>query len=148
MIYALESLHKVQDEIWPLFQAAWGEVDQLADHMELDPDWDKAKQMEDMGMWRTYTSRNEEGEMVGFICVIIQSLLHSKGNYHAMTDVAYVKPEYRGKFKTLLTLVEEDLKEEGVKWFSFVLKSWDKRGKFLEDMGFTLFENTYQKKVN
>jgi len=148
MIYALESVDQVKDDIWPLLQACWEEVDQLAEHMELDPDWEKFQQLQDMGMLRTYTSRNNEGEMVGFICVIIQSLLHSKGNYHAMTDVAYVKPEYRGKFTTLLSLVEEDLKEEGVGWFSFVLKSWDKRGKFLEDMGFTLFENTYQKKVN
>ena len=148
MKYSLEVLSKIKDEMFPLFKAAWDEVDQLAEHVELDPDWDKIWQLEDMGMWRTYTSRTDEGELVGLICVIVQNLLHSKGNYHAMTDVSYVKPEHRGNFKTLLSLVEQDLKEEGVKWFSFTLKSWDKRGGFLEKMGFTLHENVYQKVVN
>lgn len=145
MIYSIEPILKIRTEIWPLFQAAWGEVDQLAEHVELDPDWNKAGQLEAMGMWRTYTSRTDEGELVGFICSVIQPLLHSKGNYHAVTDVAYVKPEYRGNFKTLLGLATEDLKAEGVKWFSFTLKSWDKRGAFLESAGFTLHENIYQK---
>ena len=148
MIYSLEVLSKIKDEILPLCKAAWDEVDQLKAVTEFNTDWDKIFALEEMGMWRTYTSRTDEGELVGLICVLVQNQLHSKGLYHAMTDVAYVKPEHRGNFKTLLSLVEEDLKEAGVKWFSFTLKSWDKRGDFLEKMGFTLHENVYQKVVN
>ncbi len=145
MIYSVEPILKIQHEIYPLFEAAWAEVDQLAEHVPLDPDWEKAGQLEEMGMWRTYTSRTDDGELIGFICVVIQSLLHSKNNYHATTDVAFVKPEHRGRFKTLLDLAQEDLKEQGVKWFSFTLKSWDNRGDFLDIMGFKLHENVYQK---
>jgi hypothetical protein len=149
MIYTVESLRTIKEEIAPLFKEAWDEVDQLAEHMPLDPDWEKAYLLEDSGMWRTYTQRTEDsGELVGFICMIIQSVLHSKGNYHAVTDVAYVKPKHRGGFVTLLNLAEEDLKEEGVKWITFTLKAWDKRGGFLEKLGYNLFENIYQKAVN
>jgi len=148
MNYCLESIKTLRTEIYPLFEAAWNEVDQCAEHMPLDPDWERTEMLEDMGMWRTYTLRTDEKELVGFICVLVQPLLHSKNHFHAFTDVAYVKPEHRGQFKKLLAIAEDDLKEEGVTWFSFVLKSWDKRGAFLEDMGYVLHENNYQKKVN
>lgn len=148
MIYSLESIIKIQQEIEPLFKAAWDEVDNFADHVELDPDWEKAGQLELLGMWRTYTSRNDEGELVGFICVIVQSLMHSKNNYAAITDVAYMVPEYRGKFRNLLELVEQDLKEEGVKSLTVNLKSWDDKGKFLTDNRYNHTENVYIKMVN
>ncbi len=148
MIYSIESAYDVQEEISPLLQAAWDEVDQLAEHMELDVDWEMYQKLEDVDMLKLYTARTEEGELVGFVCMHIQPIMHSKGNYHALTDTSYVKPEHRGDFKTFLNLIEEDLTEEGVVWFSITLKAWDKRGKFLEDMGFTDQEHTYQKKVN
>ena len=146
MIYSLEFLEEIQEEIAPMFQDAWDEVDQLADYVELDPDWDRILKLEELGIWRTYTARSE-GKLVGYVCVLIDSLLHSKGHYHAATDVAYMKPEARGCFNEFLRLVEDDLKIEGVEWFTFTLKSWDKRGKFLEKKGFRLYENVYQKYI-
>lgn len=146
MNYSLESIRKIQHEIWPLYQAAWAEVDQLSKHMELNPNWEQAFELEEAGMWRTYTAR-VDGELVGFICVVVQELLHSMGNYHAATDVAYVKPEHRGSFTTLMELTIDDLKDQGVKWYSFNLKAWDKRGGFLEKMDFKLHENSYQKVI-
>ncbi len=148
MNYSLEVLSKIKDEVYPLFEAAWDEVDMFADHMELDPDWEKVSLLEDSGMWRTYTLRNDERSLVGVICVIVQNLIHSRSNFVAITDVAYVKPEYRGEFREFLSLVEDDLKEEGVSSFNFNLKSWDKRGEAFKSMGYKHSENVYTKMVN
>ena len=147
MKYSLEVLKEIKEEISPLFEKAWEEVDFLADHVELDPDWDLAIKMEEMGMFRTYTMR-EEGVLVGFTCVIVQPLLHSRSNFHSAVDVAYIDPSHRGSFKSFLRLIESDLKDQGVKTFSFNLKSWDKTGEFLKKEGYTHTENEYMKVVN
>ena len=101
-----------------------------------------------MGMWRTYTARTDKGKLVGFICVILQPLLHSKGSKHSLVDVAYVDPEHKGFFSTLLDIVEEDLREDNIKSFAFNLKSWDKVGEHFKRNGYTHTENVYLKVIN
>ena len=59
----------------------------------------------------------------------------------------YVKPEYRGLGSNLLKLIEDDLREEGVTNFSFVTKVKLDSGRLAEKLGFTLFEQTYQKRL-
>lgn len=138
----------MQEELGALGKKAWDEVDQLNTHFKFDLDWDAIKNLEANGMWRTYCMRDpSSNKMIGFLAVVIQSLLHSKGTYHAITDCAYVEPEYRGGFSKLLSLCEQDLRDEGVKMFTFTLKSWDLRGDFLENKGFTHYENIYQKVI-
>lgn len=138
---------QIQDELMPLFQQAWDEVDFLSDHMNLDPDWETIATLDKLGMFRTYTAR-EEGVLIGYMCVIIQKLLHSRSNYHANVDVAYIKPEHRGNFKTFLRLIESDLKEQGVKTFTFNLKDWDSTGEFLKRNEYEHVENVYIKVMN
>lgn len=148
MNYSLESLIKIKSEAYPLFKKAWDEVDMYATHMDLDPDWENIELLEQSGMWRTYTLRDDNGVLVGVICVVVQGLLHSKSNYVAITDVAYVEKDFRGNFKDFLEVVEEDLKDEGVRTFVFNLKSWDKRGEAFKKLGYEHSENVYTKMVN
>ena len=144
----IEPLLEVKDKIEPLCKLAWEEVDQVGEYFDLDPDWELMDQIEQMGMWKTYTYYTDDDELVGFVCVIIQPLIHARSIKQATTDVAYVKKEHRGSFKALLEAIEEDLKGEGCKWFTFTLKAWDARGGFLEGMGYKHHENVYQKAVN
>lgn len=148
MNYTLESISEIQEEIFPLFQSAWDEVDFLADHTPLDPDWDTVFRLEEAGMFRTYTMRSEDGKLVGYVCVLVQPLLHARGYYNASVDNAFVYPEQRGNFKEFLNIIEEDLKEQKVNSFTFNLKNWDKKGEFFEKIGYTHIENVYIKVMN
>lgn len=131
----------------PLFEGAWNEVDYLRDYVDLDPDWDQILQLEELGMFRTYVAR-EDGSIVGFICVSVQPLLHSRSHYASQVDVAYIDPSHRGTFKALLEVVESDLRDQGVKVFVFNLKSWDKTGEFMKKENYEHVENVYLKVIN
>jgi len=148
MIYTLEPIIPIIDELMPLMSEAWHSVDLMAEHVPLDPDWDLIEKMEAMGMWRTYTVRTDEGKMIGFICVMIQHLLHSRFSKHSLVDVAYIDPKHKGVFSSLLELVESDLRDDGIKSFEFHLKSWDKVGEFMNKKGYTHSENVYLKVIN
>ena len=147
MEYSLELIKEIKEEILPLFKGAWDEVDYLRDYVDLDPDWEQILQLEKLGMFRTYVARND-GVIVGFVCVNVQPLLHSKAHYASQVDVAYIDPSHRGTFKNLLEVVESDLRDQGVKVFVFNLKSWDKTGEFMKKENYEHVENVYLKVIN
>lgn len=145
MDYGLEVFdYTALDEITPLIEMVWEEVDQRADVMPLDLDRDAYYELYQAGMLRYYTARTE-GVLVGFIVVMVQKNLHSKGRFSGVTDVMYIKPEYRGNFSDLLLLVEEDLRVEGVSWFTFITKSWLDSGGLADKLGYKHYENINQK---
>jgi len=148
MIYKVDRLSNNYDKIFPLVRKAWDEVDQRSEHMKLDPDIDTYTELEDNGMIRLYLVYLDETEqdLVGFLIAIIQPVLHSKSKFQATTDVVYVDPNHRGVGAKLISLAENDLREEGVHWFSFAMKEeWSSHSKLAEKLGFKLNERIYQK---
>ena len=146
MIYGVELMFDIIDEILPLGQKVWDEVDQMNDIMTFDPALDAFKAMEDTGQLRCYTMR-QSGTLVGFALYLIQPVLHCKGKFHAVSDVMYIEKEYRGLGATLLDLVQRDLKEEGVNWFTFIVKAGLDNGRLAEKLGCVLHEKLYQKEL-
>jgi hypothetical protein len=148
MIYSVENTFDVLDEFLPMTKKAWDEVDQLKGVMEYDPNLEAYRQLNDAGQLRLYTIREEDTKrMVGYALYLVQPVLHCKGQFTAISDVMYIEPEYRKLGTTLLTLVQEDLKLEGVKWFTFTVKDWLDNGKLAERLGCKLFERVYQKEL-
>ena len=148
MIYSVENVFDVLDEFLGLTQKVWDEEDQAKGVMELDPNLEAYRSLNDNGMLRLYTIREEDSNrMVGYALYIIQPHLHCKNYFHAMSDVMYIEPEYRKLGTTLLTLVQEDLKLEGVKWFSFTVKAWLDNGNLADRIDCKHYENVYQKEL-
>ncbi len=148
MIYGIESFKDIKGELIPYTLSAWEEVDQMKGTFELNPDVEAYEALESAGMLRLYTMRVSEGTpLIGYALYIIQPVLHCKGNFHAVSDVMFIDKEYRGLGEHLLTLVQDDLREEGVKWFSFTVKAWLDSGKLAEKLGCQLFESVYQKEL-
>lgn len=148
MIYTLESPDTLVKELLPLMQMVWNEVDQRKEGgFELDIDVELYLQLIELGVYKPYSIRTDEGKLVGYIGVSITPSLHCKGRKDASTDVMYVHPKYRGCGSKLLKLIVEDLKEEGVTWFSFVTKAWLDEGGLAEELDFKLYETVYQKRL-
>ena len=146
MNYGVEDLMDSLDEVLKLSDECYDEVDQRRELFEFDPDIESYDKLNKSGMIRFYTMR-EECELVGFMIFIIQPALHIKGVFNASSDVMYIRKEHRGLGKTLLELVQEDLKEQGVKWFTFGVKSWLDDGKLGKAIGCKLYENIYQREL-
>lgn len=146
MIYGIEDVFEILDEFLPLTREAWEEVDQAKGVMEFNPDIEQYRKLNDNGYLRLYTMR-EKGRLVGYALYLIQPVLHCKGYFGASSDVMYIKEQYRGSGVKFLSLIQDDLKGEGVKWFSFTVKTWLDTGRLAEALGCKLFESVYQKEL-
>lgn len=146
MIYSVESPFDVLDELLVLTKKTWDEVDQRDGKIKYEPDLDAYQKLHDAGMLRLYTIRKEEDrKMIGYVIFLVQPALHCKGTFQAVSDVMYIEPEHRGLGTTLLTLAQEDMKQEGVKWFTWTVKAGTDNGKLAERIGCEHYENVYQR---
>lgn len=145
MIYTLETPDTLIKELLPLMQMVWEEVDQRNGDFELDIDMDQYLLLIEAGAYKPYSIRTDDGNLVGYIGVVVTPSLHCKGRKDATTDVMYIHPKYRGYGSNLLTLITDDLKEEGITWFSFITKAWLDEGNLAEKLGFKLYEKVYQR---
>ena len=140
---------RVEDvkKIMPTIQNLWDEVDQRNNAMKLDPDYDMYKQLEDIDMWFFYTA-TYEGK-TSLFSFIIQPSLHVKGTKQMASDFIYVDPDHRGTgiADMLLLAAEDQAKKEGVRIISIVLKDFQKHNKLVERLGYTLYENNFQKVI-
>jgi len=126
-------------------QALWDEVDQRNTTMTLDPDYALYELLEAQNGWFFYTAEYE-GKL-SLYSFLIQPSLHVKGTKQLSSDFIYVDPAHRGKgiADILLAASEDRAKQEGVKIMSINLKEFDKHDKLVGKMGYTHYENTYQR---
>jgi len=126
-------------------QRLWDEVDQRDSTMTLDPDYALYEQLESLNQWFFYTA--EYKGKLSLYSFIIQPSLHVKGTKALSADFIYVDPEHRGKgiAEILLSASEDIARKEGVKIMSLTLKEFDKHDGLVERMGYTHYENVYQR---
>jgi L-amino acid N-acyltransferase YncA len=147
--YALESL----DEFLPEFKESLVELhyEEIAldkSAVPLDPDYDKYYTLEANGNLFLMTVRKDE-ELIGYFIAIISAHLHYKSTLHCLTDIYYLKPQYRGTtigyrmFKEVETRLEE-LKV--VKWINGCkLHSGLDHTRLFEGLGFNHSEKIFTK---
>jgi hypothetical protein len=92
--FQLESVDVWAKESRELMYAHWQELGLDLD-LELDPDIQKMKAMEDLGMWKVITAR-EDGRMVGYMLMIFGPHLHYRSSPPmSFIDAYYVSPDCR-----------------------------------------------------
>ena len=94
MIFALESLANVKEDIKPLIKKHWELVALNQGVIKLNPDWEKYAQMDQSGLLRIFTAR-KNNELVGYCVLVVSQSLHYKDHIFANNDVVFVLPEYR-----------------------------------------------------
>ena len=60
------------------------------------------------------------GTYAGNMVIMASEMIHHRGNIQAITDSFYIAPEYRGTgaFKALLKHVEDDLRDNGIRFLT------------------------------
>jgi len=134
-------------ELMQTVQKLWDEVDQRNPLMDLDPDYDLYKILENDNRWYFYAA--EYKGLTSFYSFFIQPSLHVKGTKMLTPDFIYVQPEHRGQgVSDILILAAENTgKKEGANWASVTLKDFDKHNGLMERLGYALYENTFQKVI-
>lgn len=111
-----EKIADVADEILPLLRKHYEEIAWNKEKVPLNPDWGRYAQLEENGMLRIYTSR-EDGVIVGYAVFCVTRMLHYQDVVQAQNDIFYVTPSRRGYFigrKLLKEYAEGELRREGV----------------------------------
>lgn len=113
MNFKRERAHDVIQEMLPLFEKHYIEIAHFKD-IPLDPDFETYMKMEDAGILRVYTARNEQGVLIGYAVYFLKHNLHYKSSLQALQDIIFIDPAHRGVGAKLIIWCDRELKKEGV----------------------------------
>lgn len=144
--YQQESLVTVKADIIPLLEKHWEEVALNKEKIKLNPDWDAYANLEDAGVLKIFTSR-EDGKLVGYFVVFVKSHIHYKDHLFCYNDVIFVDEEYRKGFTStrLIKFAEKCLKADGVEVMIVNTKRHKPFDSLLVWLGYKHIENLYSK---
>ena len=147
--YQREKSHDLWEESMPLFERHWEEIAVFKD-IPLSPSKDAYNTLEDVGMLRCYTAR-DDGRLIGYAVFVITKHLHYSQNVFAMQDVVFVLPESRmGRTGLkLLDFSEEQLKTDKVTLVQHHMKNAHPAlGVLLKHKGYSPSETLWTKRLD
>ena len=84
--YQQEFLSEVEDDIKPLLERDWLEIEHSKSVRSLDPDWEAYYRAENSDMLRVFTVRDDT-ILVGYFVVLLIPSLHNKGLVQGIVDI-------------------------------------------------------------
>lgn len=144
--YQQESLVTVKADIIPLLEKHWEEVALNKEKIKLNPDWDAYANLEDAGILKIFTARDDR-KLVGYFVVFVKSHIHYKDHLFCYNDVIFVDEEYRKGFTSprLIKFAEKCLKADGVEVMIVNTKRHKPFDSLLVWLGYKHIENLYSK---
>jgi len=136
MIYATEKLKDIIEELKPLFVKHWQEIAHYKD-IELNPDYDKYQMMEEKGLLKIFTLR-DNSDLIGYAVFVITFHPHYKQSLQAIEDIIFIDPARRGVGKAFIKWCDEQLKVLDVQEVVHHIK-------FAHDWSLVLVEMGYEK---
>lgn len=113
MNFQAESVEAVLEEIKPLLVKHWEEVSFYKD-IALDPDYESYLKMDELGVLRVYTARDEDNVLMGYAVFFVRANPHYRQSLQAVQDIIFIDPEKRGFGVKFILWTEQQLKAEGV----------------------------------
>lgn len=146
IIYQQESLVTVKADIIPLLEKHWEEVAINKEKIKLNPDWDAYANLEDSGVLKIFTARNE-GKLIGYFVVFVKPHIHYKDHLFCYNDLIFIDEEYRKGFTSprLIKFAEKCLKADGVEVMIVNTKTHKPFDSLLVWLGYKHIENLYSK---
>ncbi len=145
--FAQEPLWRLSEDALPMLEAYFEEAGQFQEAVPLDPDWDSLFAYENAGQLKAFSMRDEGGELLGFAVFILTPTLHARGTLHAISDVVYLRPEYRQGLAGVkfLRFCEAQVKAAGARVAHFILKATAAAQVVERALGARIYEVTYMK---
>lgn len=142
-----ELLDDILEELKPLLTNNHEEVEIYQDKMILDPDFDKYKLLESVGILTIFTMRFDK-KLVGYNVFFIQPHIHYPGTNFAACDVVYIDPEYRNSDTiNFFTYSEEKLISKGVDVVTYHMKTNKKFESLMHILDMEHSEHVYAKYI-
>jgi len=139
-----EPLFPFVDEALALFKEHYEEIAERTDVIELDPDLDRYKTLENAKILEVHTAR-DDGKLVGYSLWMVVNHLHYKKSVTASSDILYIHPDYRKGLLgyRFLKWTTEEIKKRSPQRILFHMKPFLDYGHLVERLGGHYFEKTY-----
>lgn len=147
MQYQEEKIADILTELAPILEMHWEELANNKEVRMLNVAYDTYIKLNELGLIRIFTARDDYNLLVGYFCFCIAPNLHYQHWLHADVDVYYIHPEYRtgGVGSEMVGKVEEWLKSLGVNMVSMMDKIHHSHEKFFTRLGYKQVERIYEK---
>jgi len=144
--YKEETYDDVIDEIKPLLDFHYKEIAMDQDVIKLNPDYFAYKSMNQRGMIRIITAR-EDGVLIGYCICVVKPHLHYVDSMTAHNDIFYIKPSHRLGMTgvKLFKRTEEIMKQYGVQRIIMNVKRNNDVGAIFERLGYKETERVFTK---
>ena len=144
--FGVELLKHSQAELEAILPQHWEEIARDRDTIKLDPDWPAYHALEACGQLHFLVCR-VDGRMAGYHLAFVRPHLHYRQSLSCITDIFYLKPEYRkgGIGKQLFIESEKVLKARGVQKFFVGCKVAQDLSVLFEGLGFDRIEYVFSK---
>lgn len=143
-----ECLLTTKDQLIPLIQAHWDEVEHNKESVELSPDWDQYALLEKAGLLRIFTARDGRN-IVGYLSMMLNKSLHHKGHTFAVEDGLFLSKDYRSGSiaSNLIRFMEKCIKSEGASLIFMTTKADHPIDPLLKRLRYNLTERVYSKNL-
>ncbi len=149
MKYQEEKISDTLEELKPMLIKHWEELANNKDVRPLDPDYDTYITLNEAGLVRLFTARDDSNRLVGYFIFVVCNNLHYKTWKHANVDIYYIDPEYRnlGSGSEMVNEVEKWLKSLGVQFITMMDKTHKSHQSFFTRLGYKMVEQNYEKLI-
>lgn len=144
VIFAVEPLAKAYAEAAELTGQHWHEVAPYKEINELNPDMEKYLALENAGVLILITAR-AEGELVGYIMMLLYPHPHYKHVVNAMDDLHFLRHDYRNgfTFMRMIAFTENEMQQRGAKIMQLRTKAEQDHGALFVRLGYKPQDITY-----
>ena len=138
---------RLWDEAMPLLIAHWKEIAHYPD-IPLDPDRDQYLVLEDAGVIRCFTAR-DDGKLVGYAVFFVRPALHYASSVQAYQDVLYLDPSVRGGTGyRFIRFCDEQLAKSAIQVVYHHVKQRHNFGPLLERLGYELVDLIFARRLD
>lgn len=134
-------------EAMPLLMEHWNEIAHYKD-IPLEPDFELYEKIENLGIIRCYTARNDEKKLIGYAVFFVRSNPHYKSSIQASQDILFISKNNRGMGGRFIKWCDEQLKAEGIAVVYHHIKAAHNFGPLLERFGYELVDLIYSRRLN
>jgi GNAT superfamily N-acetyltransferase len=148
-IYEEEYFDDVIEELKPLIEEHYFEVENYLDSMLFDPDYELYSALAAAGHVHVLTARSESGGIVGYTVTMVNPSLHCKKDKMAVNDALYVDPDHRGTecAVEMLSVLEKHMRSKDVSLMTFNMKAKKSYKSLMDKLGFKESETVFTKLI-
>ena len=146
--FSESNVKELSSEIYPLLKEHYDEIARNKDAIELKPDWERYKSLENLGFLHCIAVRDED-KLIGYSVTMIAPSLHYKDHLFAVNDVLFISKEYRKArvgFR-LFKFMKECFEKKKVSIVHFHVKVDHDFSDLLEFMGYKQIEKIFEMRL-